>query len=367
MRSGMKIILNPLGSHGDVRPMLALGLALRDRGHSVKVSAPPNFASFFAQYDLPFEPSGIDFQKMLEDQSSVLLRSPLNGFKAVINLIKEGVPQQFKNLLNVARGADLLLYSGLNYAGRSVAECYGIPFHFVCHSPLIIKSNEYAPITIPVQKAPRWLNSVLWAGADMVVYKYICRCINENRIPLGLKPIESLMTHLSENSIISADHNLAPMPRDAQVAYRQMGYWHLDEKKELDAGLERFIEAGPPPIYIGFGSMTDASPKKTADILQGVIDANRCRLILSKGWADLGVCGSNENVRLVDYVPHAKLFPRMAAVAHHGGAGTIHTAAIAGVPQIIIPHVFGSILLGNANGCSSLRPTSNSSQRINES
>ena len=346
MRNGMKIILNPLGSHGDVRPMLALGLALRDRGHSVKVSAPPNFESLLARYGIPFEPSGIDYQKMLEDKSSGLMGNLARGLISVIPLIREGVTRQFKNMLDVARGADLILYSGLNYAGRSVAEHYEIPFHFVCHSPLIIRSNEYAPFFIPMQKAPRWLNGILWAGTDLTLNRLISRCINENRAKLDLEPIDNFWTHLSENSIISADRDLAPVPRDARVVYRQMGYWHLDEKRELDADLERFIEAGPPPVYIGFGSMTDPSTEKTAEILQGVIDTRRYRLIVSKGWADLGVRRETENVRLVDYVPHAKLFPKMAAVVHHGGAGTIHTAAVAGVPQVVIPHVLDQFYWG---------------------
>jgi UDP:flavonoid glycosyltransferase YjiC (YdhE family) len=172
------------------------------------------------------------------------------------------------------------------------------------------------------------------------------------------------MTHLSEGAIISANRELAPVPRDVKVEYRQTGYWHLNEKEEIDADLKRFIDAGPPPIYIGFGSMTDPSPGRTAAILQDLIDAGHYRLIVSKGWADLGVHGGNGNVRLVEYVPHAKLFPRMAAIVHHGGAGTIHTAAIAGVPQVVVPHVLDQYYWGSRIGTLGIGPYPISRRRL---
>jgi vancomycin aglycone glucosyltransferase len=103
--------------------------------------------------------------------------------------------------------------------------------------------------------------------------------------------------------------------------------------------LEAFLEQGEPPVYIGFGSMTDPNPRiTTRAVLAGVTDAG-CRAVLSEGWAGLGGGGLPEHVMVVGSVPHASLFRRVAAVVHHGGAGTTTMAARAGVPQIVVPHV----------------------------
>jgi vancomycin aglycone glucosyltransferase len=107
----------------------------------------------------------------------------------------------------------------------------------------------------------------------------------------------------------------------------------------LPEKLEQFLAAGPAPVYFGFGSMPDHDPRATTELLLAVAERVGCRALISRGWAELGEAALPEHVMAVGDVSHARLFPRTAAVVHHGGAGTTHSAARAGVPQIVVPHL----------------------------
>src|SRR5262249_52477086 len=116
------------------------------------------------------------------------------------------------------------------------------------------------------------------------------------------------------------------------------GPWFYDDPLPLDAEVSAFIDAGPPPVYIGFGSMVSSDAARlTRSLLEA---ANGHRLLLSSGWAGIGDGHLPPSVKVVrGPMPHAKLFPRVAAVVHHGGAGTTAAAMRAGAPQIIVPHM----------------------------
>jgi UDP:flavonoid glycosyltransferase YjiC (YdhE family) len=343
----MKIILNAQGTQGDVRPILALGLTLRSSGHEIEFCAPVNFKTWVSQYGFIFHPVGGDTQKFLE-QTKDQMDHPLKSAKALARTLHEDLSAQFASLIKAVSGADLIVGSGLDFVGHSIAEHIGIPYRFVCHTPVFFKSRCHPPMSIPFQKLPGWMNRFCWWGNEVTGEKILGlrNIYNANRKQLGLKKVKHMTDYMMENTIVAADRVLAPIPSDIHVNYIQTGYWHLKEEQELDDELNRFIQTGPPPVYIGFGSMTDPSPAKTAMIFQELINSQRFRLIISKGWAKLGVKSVDQNTFLVDYVPHAKLFPKMAAIVHHGGAGTTHTAARAGVPQVIIPHAFDQYYWG---------------------
>jgi UDP:flavonoid glycosyltransferase YjiC (YdhE family) len=343
----MKIILNAQGTQGDIRPLLALGLTLQKAGHEIRLCAPVNFSRWVSQYGLTFSPVGDDTQKFLENTKKQI-KHPLNIAKAMALSIQSQLASQFENLVKLAKGVDLFIGGGLDYAGRSVAEYAGIPYRFVCHTPQFFRSGYHAPLSMAVQKMPPWLNRFCWWGNELVGEQILGlrKACNENRSRLGLNKIQHLADYMTENAIIAAHPSLAPMPPDIRANYFQTGYWHLEEEQELGDELIRFIEAGAPPVFIGFGSSPDPRPEKTAEILQELIDSRRYRFIISKGWAKLGIKDIDQRTFLVDYVPHDKLFVKMAAIVHHGGSGTTHTAALNGAPQVIIPHVFDQYYWG---------------------
>jgi vancomycin aglycone glucosyltransferase len=144
---------------------------------------------------------------------------------------------------------------------------------------------------------------------------------------------------LSPRPIVAVDRGLARVPADCGIATDQIRCLHPLGGEPLPPKVEAFLEQGPPPVYLGFGSMTDPDPAATTRRLLDAIDSLGCRAILSRGWAGLGEGPLPGHVLAVGPLSHASLFPRTAVVVHHGGAGTTHSAARAGVPQLVVPHV----------------------------
>jgi vancomycin aglycone glucosyltransferase len=157
---------------------------------------------------------------------------------------------------------------------------------------------------------------------------------------MGLAPVPHAFSHLvSERPVLASDRSLAPPPGDLPFEIEQSLCLHPPDETPLPPKLEAFLESGPPPVYIGFGSMTDPDPNETSRTLVDAVGRIGCRAILSEGWAGLGQVALPDGIHLTGPVSHPQLFPRCAAVLHHGGAGTTTTAARAGTPQIIVPHV----------------------------
>ena len=187
------------------------------------------------------------------------------------------------------------------------------------------------------------MNSALWAFYDRVILRLMRRHLNRERAKMGLAPIADVPKHLFEEipHLLACDPVLAPLPPDwTRFRVTATGPWFYDDPQPLDADTQAFIRAGEPPVYVGFGSMvTSDVARLTRVVLEGAGAGGR-RILLSKGWAGLGGGDLPPSVRVVQGpMPHAKLFPLVAAVVHHGGAGTTATALRAGVPQVIVPHL----------------------------
>ncbi|GAG28707.1 unnamed protein product, partial [marine sediment metagenome] len=130
-----------------------------------------------------------------------------------------------------------------------------------------------------------------------------------------------------------------PKPKDWGAHLHVTGYWFVDDPDwRPPKELTNFLDRGPTPIYIGFGSMVDAEAKKTTDIVLDALHRTGQRAVLHGGWSDLGSSSLPETVHKVSDIPHSWLFPRLAAIVHHGGAGTTAAALRAGVPSVIVPY-----------------------------
>ena len=133
--------------------------------------------------------------------------------------------------------------------------------------------------------------------------------------------------------------HVLPKPPDWADHLHVTGYWFLDAQPIWQPLVElvRFLESGPPPVYIGFGSMSDKDPEHRTRTVLRALELTGQRGILSTGWGAVARLPTSANILYVDDVPHSWLFPRMAAVVHHGGAGTTAAGLRAGVPSIITP------------------------------
>lgn len=337
-----KIIIVVVGTHGEVRPQLALGVALRDAGHEVIMCAPPNEEKWITSYGFKFYSAGCDIFSLMNDLNKYM-GHPVQMLKTVKTTLHSIINGQFQKLEEAVSDVDLIIGGGEPFAAPSIAEKNRIPFIFVNLVTQFLPSSNYPPTVIPWQNMPRWLNKVCWKIVNSLINLSLVGTINEYRKKMGLAAIKDIYKYMIDGikvCIIAINNELDPAPK-YNFNHIQTGLWHVPEVKEeeLEPGLVKFLESGPPPVYIGFGSMGDQKPEETIKILEETINSLGMRAIISKGWADLCKNIDSKNTYMVGFASHHKLFPKVAAVVHHGGPGTVYMAACAGVPQVIVPHM----------------------------
>jgi vancomycin aglycone glucosyltransferase len=306
----------------------------------VRFCAPPDFAGDAAQSGAEFVAIGAEVRPYLSDHADALHGGGIRFVYRMIDWGSRSLASQFAVLPHAVADVDRVFAAGTILAASSAAELHGIPYRYVAFTPALLPSAELAPALFPLATRSRPVNRALWWFTRALLSAVFRRDLNRARAALGLPPVRDVFASmLSERTVLAADRPLAPLPGDGPDASEQIPCLHPRGGDPLPEKLERFLAAGPPPVYLGFGSMTDPDPVATTGRLLAAIGALGCRALISRGWAGLGAGGLPENVMAIETVSHARLFPRVAAVVHHGGAGTTHTAARAGVPQIVIPHV----------------------------
>lgn len=343
----MRVVFTASGSRGDVQPMLALALSAQAAGHDVLLCAPPNFAGWVRGHQVPFQAVGIDAEAMLKREAAAATSGAWAVLGAFRRALAEEFAAQFRDLPAALTGAELVIGGGVSLAAPTLCEERGVPFAYTIYAPTMLRSAHHAPILIPWQRLPRLVNRLLWRVTDVLYDRLFLPRLNQERARRGMTPVRDLYRHFTGTAVlVAADEVLAPLPPDIDVPWVRCGALAPPQRDALDPAIEAFLAAGPPPIYCGFGSMTDPRPQETAAQIVAAAARVGARLILSRGWANLGLGQPPEGVLLIDAAPHALLFPRVAAVLHHGGAGTTITAARAGVPQVVVPHLMDQHYFG---------------------
>jgi vancomycin aglycone glucosyltransferase len=336
----MRIAIAAEGTRGDVYPMLALAKHLAAAGHFVRFCAPPDFRDVVVESGIEFAALGVDARQFMTESAAAVRSGGIPFLQRLLAWGEQSIENQFRVLPEAAAGMDRLLAAGTILAAASAAELHGIPFRFVAYTPAMLPSAEHTPLFFPFQTRGRLRNRALWLGARAFVALVLRRDLNRARRALGLAPVRDAIGHvLSPRPVLAVDGPLAALPADCAHGAVQIPCLHARDGGPLPEKLEQFLAAGPAPVYFGFGSMPDHDPRATTELLLAVAERVGCRALVSRGWAELGVGALPEHVMAVDDVSHARLFPRTAAVVHHGGAGTTHSAARAGVPQIVVPHL----------------------------
>jgi UDP:flavonoid glycosyltransferase YjiC (YdhE family) len=208
------------------------------------------------------------------------------------------------------------------------------------------------------QTMPYWYNRMTWHLAGLLDRFSITRLINIHRRRLGLNLIRDAWRNiLGQRVIVSSDSAISSVPPDIiEPAVTQTGYMHLNQPDQQLPELDAFLAAGPPPIYAGFGSMPVRDQRRNVSVIVKAARLSGQRAIISKFWDAASQFSGSNDVLFIQKYPHLKLFPNMAAVIHHGGAGTTATTAISGVPQIIVPHLLDQYYWGNRIYKSKLGP-----------
>jgi len=332
----VRVLLSTYDSRGGVEPMVALAVRLREAGAEARVCAPPDCAERLAEVGVPLVPVGPPVRQLVHGATPASAAD-------VPRLAAELVAAQFEKLAAAAEGCDALVASGLTPAAagaRSVAEKLGIRSVFVSYCPIFLPSPHHRPQPLPGRPFPPGVtdNRVL-NDLDVQSYNVLFgAALNTHRASVGLPPVDNVRDHiLGEQPWLAADPILVPWQEPADLDVVQTGAWILPDERPLPAELEAFLDAGTPPVYVGFGSMR--APKDIARTAIEAIRAQGRRALVARGWADLALTDEREDCFAVGEVNQQALFGRVAAVVHHGGAGTTTTAARAGAPQVVVPQI----------------------------
>lgn len=324
--------------------MIALAVGLRARGHAVSFVAPSNFLSWIRAYGFEAASMGVDFEDVMRT-GGPNIQSRRWQFRHLMEL----VPHLFESVARASEHADLIVGAGVQVAAPSVAEWREVPCVSVVFCPCAIPNSAAPPPTVRTQTWPPWVNRLIWQLSLPVADLALRGVMNRGRATLGLAPADHPFTELlGRHVVLAADRDLAPLGDDGAESVARTDAWVLEEAAERDARVEAFLEIAPAPIYIGFGSMIARHvPELAAHAVAAARSLGR-GAIIAGGWASLDRhIIKADDILPVGALPHHTIFPRVAAVVHHGGAGTTTAAARAGVPQVILPHVLDQYYWGH--------------------
>jgi vancomycin aglycone glucosyltransferase len=339
----MRVLLSTYGGRGDVEPLVGLAVRLRELGAQVRVCAPPDFAERLDAAGVPLVPFGMPARALVTGAPPPTASSTPAAGQIVARRSIELAAAQREVLPAAAGGCDVLVATGVPavVAGaRSVAEKLGIASINVSFQQLTLPSPYRAPQAYPGQSYPPEVTGIpaLWKLHDQSVNALFGEAVNTNRAALGMPPVADVAGYLlGEQTWLASDPVLDPWQQPADLEVVQTGAWFLPDQRPLADDLLAFLQAGAPPVYVGFGSMP---MKASTDLSRKVITAVRAhgrRAVVARGWAGLDAIDEQDDCLVIGEVNHQALFSRVAAVVHHGGAGTTTTAARAGAPQVIVP------------------------------
>lgn len=346
----MRLVILSIGSRGDVQPYIALSKGLQKAGHQVRLAAPALFQDLADEYEVDFFGLRVNPKEIMQSELSKLFidssRNPLGFlilYKQFADTIMGGMNREF---WVACQESDAIIYSPFAVIGHFVAQKLGIPRIATALQPLS-RTEEFPNILLPGWlKLGGTFNYSSHLLAEQILWQPIRRTINEGilrELELPPAPLAGPFEQLYEEqtpSLYAFSPQVAPPPKDWPGWIHVTGYWFLEPPPgwQPPGELLDFLEAGPPPVYIGFGSMTNRKPTESVELALDALHQSKQRGILLEGWGGLTKEDLPENVLVLDGIPHLWLFPRMAAVVHHGGAGTTGVGLRSGVPSIIVPH-----------------------------
>ena len=342
----MRIVIIAPGTRGDVQPYIALGKGLQNAGHSIRLVSHSNFESLVTSYGLEFWSFGNDVKDAVENNEMRELTEKGNFLLLLLKMAKEAQREALRFAeggLIAAQGMDIVL-SGMGglYIGIAIAEKLEIPLvqaYVVPFTP----TQELSSVLTP--KLPTLLNrfshqltrQLMWQGfrsADTIARKNV---LNIPAAPL-LGPYNSKSMQ-NMPILYGFSTSVIPAPSDWNGNTHITGYWFIDEAEDWQppAALLDFLQYGSPPVYIGFGSMSNRNPEQTADLVIEALTLTNQRAVLLSGWGGLQGTNMPDSIFMIDSIPHSWLFPRVSAVVHHGGASTTAAGLKAGIPSVVIP------------------------------
>lgn len=337
-----------VGSRGDLQPYVSLGLGLKAAGHRVQLATHASFEGSVTGHGLGFSPlEGDPRQIIASEAGQAWLESghnPLRYASRFLHLFRPLMERSLAAIHQTCLGADAIVYSPLAIPAYHVAEALGIPSHMAALQPL---TPTRAFPMVQMRPTPRLggtynlLTHVLsaqlfWQPLRAIINRW--RTETLNLPPLPFQGLDRKRRHRL-STLYGFSAAVIPRPADWPACSHVTGYWFLDRPSgwRPPAELVDFLEAGPAPVYVGFGSMIPRDAETLTRVVIRALAKAGQRGVLMTGWAGLSQEDLPYDVFKTDSIPHDWLFPRMAAVVHHGGAGTTAAGLRAGVPSVVVP------------------------------
>lgn len=345
----MQITLLTIGSRGDVQPYVALALGLQRAGHLVTVGTHQEFEAFIRQYGLAFAPVAGNPREIVHSPAGQAWlaagNNPLTFWGRLRALAEPLARAVMADCLAACRGADLIVAAPLAFlAAYHIADKTGQRLVTAPVQPLHPTRAYPNPLWPPWPLGPVYnalsyrltLWAMSWVGGGPANH------IRQHMVALPPERGLGILDRAFErhpHAVYGYSRHVVPQPADWPATAHVAGYWFLEPPAGWTPppALVRFLEAGPPPVYVGFGSLVRRDPRALTRLVLGALQQTGHRAILLGGWGGLHADDLPHTVHYVDAVPHDWLFPQMRAIVHHGGAGTTAAALRAGVPTVLTP------------------------------
>lgn len=339
----MNITLLTIGTRGDVQPFVALGVGLRRAGHKVTLATGKGFEVFVTQHELCHATLDVDLLEHLQspDGKAVISgRGLLGTVKKAASMYRRVFDQEWA----ASQGADAVVYHPKALGGYHIAEALNVPGFLAHPVPMFSRTRAFPDPVLPVADLGGSLNKASYGVFLRLMTAPFHRTINRwRKETLGLSPQRLQASELylrgrPVQKLVCCSPRVVVPPVDWDDSTTVTGYWFLDGSQDWQppAHLADFLQSGPPPVFVGFGSLRGWTSDKVVAATLTALKQTEQRGVLATGGCRVppnlpdGVC-------VIDSAPHEWLFPKMSAVVHHGGAGTTAEGLRAGKPTIICP------------------------------
>jgi sterol 3beta-glucosyltransferase len=347
----VRVLIAAVGSRGDVAPLTGLGTALRGAGHDVSVAS-------FAMFEELITGCGLGF-RLLPGDPQVLQASEQGqrwqeggrgslGAIRLVRLIAEHLRGVNAALLPAARqDTDVLFPAGLAwFGGYRIAEGLGLPSIGLALQPAH-PTSQFSPPGLMTRSLGGWGNRALARALMAVSPTAMDRPSKRLWAQEGMPGLSIRQLYRRQEStrwpfFYGYSPSVVPRPPDWREGIEVAGYWWPAHPVGWTppADLERFLAAGPPPVFVGFGSRNPADSARLTEIVTEARRQAGARMVIQAGWASLGTgLQDNDDMIVIGETPHDWLFPKMATVVHHAGAGTTAAGLRAGVPTVSVPMI----------------------------
>ncbi len=358
-----RIVVVTTGTHGDVIPYLALSKGLQAAGHRVKLIASNEFTDLAAEHQIEFVSIGVDSTDFFKSTAGkeVIGGNAFRIMRAMKHFFIPAVEKMLQSVWQETQDADLIIYNYSVLSGSHIMEKLQIPGIACSYLPVLSPTGNF-----PLFGLPDWgktLNKISYSlnRLSSLPYNKVIQRWRKQHLGLPVRPrlADDLVLNNERIPVMyNSSPNVLDMVADKKNKIKATGYWFLDEvsghdepnvdpEAQICAELKAFLQAGPEPVYITFGSMVHKNPRQLTKTVVDALQKTGNRGILGIANGGLADIDLPDTVLSVSNVPYDWLFQRVKAVVHHGGYGTTMSVLRSAKPSLICPFFQDQPFWGN--------------------